>query len=101
MEDPSIGIDVDAIRALSHAWISFGDQIDECRATMNNSVSGISWQGNAAGAMHRLWSGDAGGDAGTIEHSLIAAHDIAYEIGNAINTYADDVEEAIQKIKDE
>ncbi|MCO6004186.1 hypothetical protein NE236_04270 [Actinoallomurus purpureus] len=100
--NPTFGVDIDAIYDLGNMWIGLGDALHEHMIAMSGAVAGMDWGGLAASSMRWLWGSGAypggnGSPDGGITKLLADARDNAYQIGGAINYYADQMVDALEK----
>ncbi|GAA4620330.1 hypothetical protein GCM10023196_003890 [Actinoallomurus vinaceus] len=116
-----LGVDTAALYDLGNYWIMLGDALALGTQSMVDAVASMSWTGDASKMVRMLWSevnepgpiiggmhphANAGpylsaGSAEGIPQCLLQCRDAAYEIGGAINYYADQVLAAVEKYNKE
>ncbi|MEV6994318.1 lonely Cys domain-containing protein [Streptomyces sp. NPDC093228] len=98
--------DVQHIRDLGNQWISNGQELLGYLATMDGSVESMAagWTGRAGHAAHAVWNGSGalegvrGGPEHDIRGAIEQAASVATQIGEAINSYADELQRTIKEI---
>ncbi|NED90178.1 hypothetical protein G3I76_60150, partial [Streptomyces sp. SID11233] len=86
--------DTGPIRDFAAEWIQYGDGLYELAQSMKDQMDGMQWSGKAAvAAREGFGSGEQ-----SVRSSMLAAADIAWKTGEALNIYADEVDKAVKEI---
>ncbi|MCW2945861.1 MAG: hypothetical protein JWR24_2578, partial [Actinoallomurus sp.] len=86
--------DLDAVYDLGNQWIAAGDALHEQLQSMTGAVHGMSWSGDAGKGATSLWDED-------VTRIVNDACNSAWQIGEAINYYGDQVKAAADQAKKE
>ncbi|MDX6355625.1 MAG: hypothetical protein QOF98_2528, partial [Streptomyces sp.] len=102
-----VSYNTDALREFGNLWVNTGNEWSDALNSMNGAMSGLAgaWTGEAGAAAVAVWNNHATsmstqpqGAAGTVATTVQQAITTAWQIGDAIADYADQIDAAVKEI---